>query len=222
MSGLHTPHAGEIRLEGVALRHLSSRRRARAVAFLPQQMPGDLDLRVHDVVLMGRFPHRSIGLFESAADHRIAEAAMAMTDTLPFADRPLATLSGGERQRVHVAAALAQQPRVLLLDEPTASLDLQHQLAVFDILRTRARQDALAVVVVTHDINHAAHFCTNVLLLHEGRVVASGTPSEVLTPERLAVVYSVKLAALSLPGRPERRWFVPIGAADRTLSGTKA
>jgi iron complex transport system ATP-binding protein len=209
LAGLLKPRSGEIEFEGKSLGRLAARERARRIAFLPQQMSGDLDFRVADLVLMGRYPHRSLGLFESAEDHRIARQAMSRTQTLAFADRAVVTLSGGEAQRVHLAAALAQEPALLLLDEPTASLDLQHQLAVFDILREQTAGGGPAVVVVTHDVNLAARFCTHVLLLNDGKTVACGSPAEVLTPAVLEPVYDVALAALALPGGPGRRWLVP-------------
>ena len=209
MAGLLQPRGGEIEFEGKSLGRLAARERARRIAFLPQQMPGDLDFRVEDLVLMGRYPHRSLGMFESAEDRRIVERAMVRTQTLAFADRAVATLSGGEARRVHLAAALAQEPDLLLLDEPTASLDLQHQVAVFDILRGQAAGDGPAVVVVTHDVNLAARFCAQVLLLCDGKAVACGPPAEVLTPAVLDPVYGVMLAALPLPDEAGRRWLVP-------------
>jgi len=212
MAGLYKPHAGKISLGGAALDEMPGRLRARRMAFLPQNPPTHLDLSVRDIVLMGRFPHRSLGLFDSAEDYRIADRAMAITRTLGFADRPMATLSGGEAQRVHVAAALAQEPQIVLLDEPTASLDIQHQLAIFQILGDRASSDGLAVVVVTHDVNLAAQFCSHVLLLHEGRTVATGPPAEVLTPEVLGPVYGVELTTLAIPHEPDRCWVVPVAA----------
>jgi iron complex transport system ATP-binding protein len=207
MAGLANPDCGDARLVGESLRHLSARRRARQIAYVPQRLPSDIDLSVREIVLMGRFPHRSLDLFESPEDFHIADRVMETTATLAFADRPLPTLSGGEAQRVHIAAALAQEPRVLLLDEPTASLDLQYQLAIFRILQERASLDGLAVVVVTHDVNLAARFCSHVLLLHDGKPVACGTPHDVLRPTVLEPVYDVKLAAL---GSSERQWLVPV------------
>jgi len=204
MAGLLTPAAGSVNLRGADLRSVSARERARHIAYLGQHPPHELADRVRDVVLMGRFPHRSLGLFESPRDAQIAHQAMEMTGTLAFADRPLATLSGGEAQRVHLAAALAQAPDVLLLDEPTASLDLQHQLAILRILRRLSDEHRMAVVAVTHDVNLATRFCTDVLILHEGQVAAKGSPEKVLTPAVLAPVYGVKLVTLTpeTGGRP--------------------
>ncbi len=209
MAGLLRPHAGCIRLAGQDLLTVPGRRRARRIAFLPQQPPSDLDLSVRDIILMGRFPHRSYSLFESAEDHRLADRAMELTKTDAFADRPIATLSGGEAQRVHLAAAIAQAPDLLLLDEPTASLDIQYQLGIFEILRKRADADRLAVVVVTHDVNLAARFCSHVLLLEGGRQVATGPPALVITPEVLAPVYGVELMSLSDPADSAYGWIVP-------------
>jgi iron complex transport system ATP-binding protein len=209
MAALYTPHSGKIRLRGETITGLPARRRAQQLTFVPQQPPADLDVRVRDLVLMGRFPHRSIGLFESVEDYRIAERAMEVTETLVFAERPLATLSGGEAQRVHIAAAIAQAPELMLLDEPTTSLDLQHQLAIFRILRDRAVGDGLTVVVVTHDVNLAAKFCSHVILLDQGRVAATGSPPEVITPAVLAPVYRVKLRALTVNGDGDAQWIVP-------------
>jgi iron complex transport system ATP-binding protein len=209
LAGLMLPQRGTIRFEGRSLVEIPLRDRARSIAFLPQHTPKDVPNSVQDIVLMGRFPYRQFGLFENAADFEIARSALATTQTARFADRALSTLSGGEAQRVHLAAALAQQPKVLLLDEPTAALDLHHQLVIFALLRDLTRQEGLAVVVVTHDLNLAARFCSNVLLLDDGRTVASGPPDEVIAPDRLEPVYAVKLAEWRAPG-DLGRWIVPL------------
>lgn len=209
LAGLLTPASGEVHLDGRPLGELPARLRARRVAFLPQHAPGELAALAREVVLLGRYPHRRFGLFESAADLAVAERAMAATGTAEFADRPLATLSGGEAQRVHLAAALAQQPAVLLLDEPTASLDLYHQLSIFTILQDLTARARLAVVVVTHDVNLAARYCSHVLLLDDGRPVASGPPAEVIHPGVLRAVYRVELASATTDDLA-RRWIVPL------------
>lgn len=207
-AGLLAPSSGTILFEGRPLVDVNLRERARRIAFLPQSPPRDVVMSARDVVLLGRYPHRQFGLFESAADFQITERAMATTQTLEYADRPISTLSGGEAQRVHIAAALTQEPVLLLLDEPTAALDLYHQLSIFEILQGLTKQTGLAVVVVTHDLNLAARFCTHVLLLDDGRTVASGSPSAVITPAVLEPVYNVKLKAMTADG--DRHWIVPV------------
>ena len=184
----------------------------RAVRTAP---PADMELYVGDVGRLGRCPNRSLGLFEPAGDHGIAEEALELGGTLALADRPMRTLSGGEAQRVHLAAALAQQPKLLLLDEPTASLDLQHQLAIFGLLRDRAQDEGLPVVVVTHDVNLAIRFCSHVLLLDQGKPAAMGAPGEVLTPATLGPVYAVEMATATIEGDADRRWVVAVGDTDR-------
>ncbi len=213
MAGLLRPQGGSILFEGRRLGDLADKSRARRIAFVPQKAPSELTLSARDVVLLGRFPYRSWSLFESAEDVGAAEQAMKRTETLELADRSLATLSGGEAQRVHMAAALAQQPKLLLLDEPTASLDLKHQLTVFSLLRDLACNSGLSVVVVTHDVNLAARFCSRVLLLHEGGVVAAGATAEVLTPDILEPVYGVTMTTLRSADHSGHAWIVPI---DRT------
>ena len=217
LAGLLTPSSGSLLLRGRPLGAISPRARARQVAFLSQQMPCDLPTTSREIVLMGRFPHRRFGLFESAADFKVADAALATTEASAFTDRPLASLSGGEAQRVHIAAAIAQQPAVLLLDEPTASLDLYHELSIFSILRDLARREGLAVVVVTHDINLAARFCTDILLLDDGCPVAVGPPSEVSKPALLASAYKVEISEASVQGG-SGRWMIPL----KPLTGEKA
>lgn len=219
MAGLIRSSAGLLHVAGRHLGDLSVQDRAKLVAFLPQHVPTDLTDTVAEIVRLGRHPHRSFGLFESEQDHLEAERAMRVTGTLPFADRSLNTLSGGEAQRVHVAAALAQQARVLLLDEPTASLDIVHQQAIFRVLRQRAMADGIAVVVVTHDVNLAAPFCTHAIVLDSGRVAASGTTADVLTPEILSPVYGLELISISTSDESNRRWLVPVGGQLESGAG---
>jgi len=213
MAGLCRPSDGTVSLSGSALHDLTPRKRAKSIAFVPQRPRCDVEATARQTVLLGRYPHRSLGLFESVEDYRLADEAMTVTRTAAFADRAISTLSGGEAQRVHIAAALAQQPELLLLDEPTASLDLRHQLGIFEILRERTSRSGLAVVVVTHDVNLAARFCSHVLLLDNGRVVAAGTPEDVVTPDVLGPVYGVALAMLASPSTGDGRWIVPVGVA---------
>ena len=211
-AGLLTPRSGAILLDGRPLGGTSRRDRARRVAFLPQTPPRDVAMSARDIVLLGRYPHRQFGIFESAVDFQIANRAMGATQTLEYANRPMSTLSGGEAQSVHIAAALSQEPALLLLDEPTAALDLYHQLSIFRMLQNLTQQSGLAAVVVTHDLNLAARFCTHVLLLNDGRTVASGPPGSVITPRVLEPVYGVRLMAVK--AGPDREWIVPFAPSD--------
>lgn len=210
MGGLIRPTGGIVRVESEDLCSMPARGRARRIALLPQHLPRDLGLTAREVVLMGRFPHRAFGLFDRPADHAVVRDVMDLTQTLAFADRPIDTLSGGEAQRVHVAAALAQQPHLLLLDEPAAALDLNHQLQLLDILHELTRQRRLAVVVVTHDLNFAWRAASHVLLLHDGRPVACGAPADVMRPDTLESVYDVRLDRAAAP-HAEGDWLVVAG-----------
>jgi iron complex transport system ATP-binding protein len=173
-AGLRSPTAGMVTLHSRPFSEWSATARARVVAHLPQSLRADLTMRAEALVLMGRYAHQS-QWFESAADLDIARAAMQRCDCFQYRDRTLGTLSGGERQRVFLAAALAQRPHVLLLDEPTTFLDIDQQLHCFALLRDEARH-GVACLAVTHDLNLALTFCTRVLVL-AGRRVAHDVPT---------------------------------------------
>lgn len=207
MAGLLRPSRGRVCLDGQSIHSISYRQRALRLGFMPQHMPRSLSTPVRDIVLMGRYPHRELGIFESTTDHEVAERAMRVTQTEAFVDRGLSTLSGGEAQRVHIAAAIAQEPGVLLLDEPTAALDLHHQLQIFSVIEELSRDEGMAFLIVTHDLNLALRYCTDVLLLHEGRAIAQGPPDEVLRPAILERVYDVTIRECLLD---EGRWVVPV------------
>jgi iron complex transport system ATP-binding protein len=191
------PDAGEVKLLGRTVRDIPAAERARLVGYLPQEVQSAYDFRVDEVVLMGRYPHLSFGL-ESAHDHEIAESCLARTETAHLAGRSFASLSGGEKQRVLLASVLAQEPRVLLLDEPTAALDIHHQHEVMALL-SRLQREGLAICLVTHDLNLAARYCPLVWLLHGGRLLAAGAPSEVFTTSTLATAYGDRLRVVRDP-----------------------
>ncbi|HNO78880.1 MAG TPA: ABC transporter ATP-binding protein [Phycisphaerae bacterium] len=191
IAGLVKPGAGDVRFGDAPLDSLPPRERARHITFLPQKPVAPDSTSAMEIVSLGRHPHRKFGLFESATDRVTVERSMEQTGTMPFATRRMDTLSGGEAQRVHLAAALAQQPKVLLLDEPTAELDLRFQLQIFELLRELTDREKLATIVVTHDLNLARRFSDDALLLSAGHVAAKGPTETVLVPETLEAVYGV-------------------------------
>jgi len=201
--GLLTPHAGEVLLRGTPLSRLPRRERARRVAFLPQQQPADLTFTAREVALMGRAPHLGLWSLEGPRDRARAAAALAEADAADLADRPVTQLSGGERQRVFLARAFAQDAALLLLDEPTASLDLAHQVLLVNALRRRAREGGGALLVL-HDLALAGAACDRLVLMLAGRVLAEGTPAEVLRPEVLSPAYSTQVDVVPDPatGQP--------------------
>lgn len=186
-----SPTRGAVTLEGRDVHAWPRQAFARTAAVLSQDTPSELPYRVLDIVLMGRTPHLGFLGFPAARDVDIAHAALAATGCAELAGRRLNELSGGERQRVFFAKALAQVPRLLLLDEPTAHLDLHHQIALHDLLRRRNRE-GLTVVAVLHDLNLAAQYCDRLALIAGGRVVACGTVPEVLTYRNVREVFDVE------------------------------
>jgi iron complex transport system ATP-binding protein len=191
-------------VNGLDITHLRQAALARLVAVVPQDPVLPPAFSALSCVLMGRTPHLRLLQNEGAGDLQAARRAMLATDTLRFADRLLGELSGGERQRVVVARALAQETAILLLDEPTAHLDLGHQAGVLELMRRCARDDGKAVLAVVHDLTLAARYCDRLVMLRGGAVVASGAPADVLTPELLRQVYGVAVDVFPHPvtGRP--------------------
>lgn len=189
------PQKGEIRLYGQSLEAATQNEVARQVAFVPQDNQPTFPFSVAETVLMGRFPHRrrspwDYGFgWDSREDCAIAWQAMTTMDVVHLAERSVTDLSGGERQRSVIARALAQTSKVLLLDEPTAFLDLQHQLEICSVLRSLKEERGLTIVIVSHDLNLASQYCDRLVMLKEGAVFAMGSPREVLRPDVLQQVY---------------------------------
>jgi iron complex transport system ATP-binding protein len=195
LAGTLAPAAGRVSLDDVDLARLSRTELARRMAVVPQETHLAFDFTVLEVVLMGRYPHLGTFEVEGPADIAIALEALAATGTRELEHRAFATLSGGEKQRVVIAAAIAQINRpgsVLLLDEPTAALDLAYQLEIARLLRDLQQRLRIAIVVSTHDLNFAAALCRTLVLLKEGRVLAAGTTDDVLTPAHIRTLYGVE------------------------------
>jgi iron complex transport system ATP-binding protein len=207
VSGLVRPAAGEARLEGVSLARLGGAAVARRLAVVPQDVPRGFPYRVGELVLMGRYPHRPARFFEDRRDRRIAAGAMERAGVAHLAGEPVDLLSGGERQRVLLARALAQEPRVLVLDEPTAHLDLRHQAACARLLQELNRDEGLSILLVSHDLDLAAELGHRLLLLDAGRVARLGTAGEVLQAALLERVYGCPVVVGPHPvtGRPSVR-----------------
>jgi iron complex transport system ATP-binding protein len=192
------PERGAVRLAGAPIDSLSRRELARRIAVVPQDVTVPFPFRAGEVVLMGRAPHRAGFGFETGADVERARACLALVGIEGLANRSMLELSGGERQLVLVARALAQDPEVLLLDEPTAHLDLRHRAVVLERVREFAAQGG-AALVVSHDLTLAARTCARLALLADGVLAACGPPAEVLRPAMLARVFGVETEVLDAP-----------------------
>lgn len=210
VSGVLPPTRGDVQVQGTPLAHFSRRVLARTMACLSQEFSLDLPFTVRELVLMGRSPHLPRIGGETKKDQQIAEHAMELVDVARLADRPVTEISGGERQRALIAMCLAQEPRVLLLDEPTSHLDIGHQLSVLDLIGQLNRQLGMTILAVFHDLNLAAEYCGRLLVLDRGRAAGLGTPQEVLTAERIAQVYGA--AVLVQPNPLSRRPQVVLAA----------
>lgn len=198
-----TPVAGgRVEVGGKDIERLSRRELARQVAVVSQGQDLPAGYRVFDVVLLGRTAHLGFFSQEGARDHAVAEASLGRVDALQLRDRLVDELSGGERQRVMIARALAQESKLLLLDEPTANLDISYQATIAALLRQLSHDDGLAVLTTLHDLPLAALYCDRVALLCEGRIIADGPPADVLTPDRLARAYGMPVRIIDLDGVP--------------------
>jgi iron complex transport system ATP-binding protein len=198
MSGLRRGYSGSCLYRGKEVRRWDRRAFSQEVAVVPQSIRIDFPFTAEQVVLMGRAPFAR-ALFESDEDRYHVQRVMQLTGTSEFRDREFRTLSGGEKQRVVVASALAQMPSALLLDEPAAFLDIEHQLSLYRLLRTLCEAGVL-VIAVTHDLNLAAAYADRIVLLRAGEIVADGTPSHVFDTARLKDVFRVDAQIVNGPG----------------------
>ena len=204
VSGVLRRSAGDVRLDGRSLDAFSRRALARRVACVSQDVIVDFSFEVREIAAMGRAPYINRFGWETAHDRAVVERALVQADVGHLADRVLTDLSGGERQRAFIAMALAQEPRLLLLDEPTSHLDINHQIAILDIVRGLNREQGVTVLMVSHDLNLAAEYCGRLLMLRGGEVAHRGTPDEVLTQGNIRDVYGAEVRMETNPatGRP--------------------
>jgi iron complex transport system ATP-binding protein len=207
-AGLLRPARGEVFLDSAHLDTIPARERARRIAVVPQFLRSLPDITVEDFVLGGRYGHLGVWKQETPHDREVVAQALEDADIGELADRLLLQLSGGQRQRVLIARALAQEAEVLLVDEPSNSLDPEHQIRVFELLFNLTREGRGALVV-THDLNLASQFATRIAVLSEGRVLLTGTAAEILRREVLEPVYGSNLRYGTFPGNDEHPFVLP-------------
>lgn len=210
IAGIEQAQSGQIDVFGRQKIKYSVRELAKIVALVAQQAPVDFPFSVAETVLMGRFPHLGMLGIENGRDYSLAAEAMSFVGVEQFAGRRLDQLSGGERQRVMIARAICQEPQIILLDEPTASLDPAHQLKIMDLMERLRQEKNTTVIMVSHDLNLAALYADRLLLMKNGRKVVIGTPAEVFVPEYLATSYECNLSIDENPvGKIPRIMLVP-------------
>jgi iron complex transport system ATP-binding protein len=207
-AGLLPAHEGEVRVGGRNVRALGPRDLSRQVAFVPQSEAPAFGFSVRDVVSMGRAPHQGAWMRASARDRAAVDEALERCDLVDLADRAVETLSGGEERRVAIARALAQEPMLLLLDEPAAFLDVRHRLDLHELLAAIVAGRHIACVVATHDLDAASRFAGRVVLMQSGRIVGAGAPDDVLTPAALREALGVEVYC-GVDAATGQRYFLP-------------
>ena len=209
--GLKQPRMGSLFHGDLNLSKLTPPQRASLISYVPQNMERTFDFTVEETVMMGRYPHRGEWQRQNDRDKRVTERAMEQMEVSPLRERFVHTLSGGERQRVLIARALAQETPVMLLDEPTAFLDLRHQLSIMGLLRMITERENKTVISVVHDLNLAMNYADQTVLLSRGCLKGYGSPPEVLTPGLIKEVYDVDTEQIA---RGDKRYIVPLGNID--------
>lgn len=215
LARLQAPRAGEVLLDGRPIGEYTRREVARKISVLPQSAAAPPDMLAERLVACGRHPHRGYFTEYGAEDRRIIEKVMRETDTWQYRDRFLQELSGGERQRVWLAMALAQEPEILLLDEPTTYLDIRHQLRLMELVREAYQRKRMTVIMVLHDLNQAIAYSHRIIALRQGTIVGDGTPSAVLTAEHIADWFGVRVQCVDIETTGGKQQFhLPLGIAD--------
>lgn len=199
LCNLLNPQSGEVQIDSKAIKRYKPKMLAKKVAVVHQEIQSTFDFNIHEVVLMGRYPHLKALQNESSEDLNIAEQAMHLTGVHHLRHKSMSHVSGGERQRVMIAKALTQEPDLLLLDEPISHLDIKYQMDVLKLCRTLNREKQLTILTTLHDINLAARFSDVIILMHQGEIYKMGTPEEVLTSEVIKEVYEVEVTVIHKP-----------------------
>lgn len=194
INSIYKANRGTISLYGKDISSYKKRELAKTIALVPQDTNIEYDFTVEDIVMMGRHPYKKRFETELETDHKIVNEALELTNTLVLKDRAINQISGGERQRAIIARALAQKPAVILLDEPTSNLDINHQMDILNLLKKLNKESGLTVVLVIHDINLACRYSDEIILLHKGEILGIGTPEEVITVENVEDAYNMNVA----------------------------
>ncbi|MGC8497058.1 MAG: ABC transporter ATP-binding protein [Thermoplasmata archaeon] len=203
------PYEGSIRIMDRELKTFKRRELARTMAVVPQNFEPGFDFKVNDLVMMGRTPYLKMFESMSAQDLEIVEETMKLTDILQLRDKSIREVSGGERQRVIIAMAIAQDPKILLLDEPNANLDLKYQISVFELLKNLVRTKQISIMVAMHDVNLAVKYCNKIMLLNKGEIVQFDTPEKVITEENIKKVYEIDSSIIK-DGNGSLSYIIPI------------
>jgi iron complex transport system ATP-binding protein len=189
MSRVLMPQKGRVLVEGADIRHMDLKKLSQKLAFVPQDTLVNFSFTTEEIVLMGRIPHLKRMQQETKKDYSIMERSLGVTDTTALRYKNIDELSAGERQRVIIARALAQEPILLFLDEPTSHLDIGHQIQMLDLLKKLNKENALTILIVLHDLNLASEYCDRILLLEKGHIFKEGAPEKVLTYQNIETVY---------------------------------
>ncbi|MCQ1528444.1 heme ABC transporter ATP-binding protein [Lutispora saccharofermentans] len=220
LSGFLKPQRGAVLIGEENLKELSQREISKRLSMVPQNILLEFDFKVKDIVLMGRHPYIKRLKGETPEDIKIVEKAMRYTNILEFSDRLYNELSGGEKQRVILAQALAQQPRVLLLDEPISHLDLQHQVEILDLIKRMSMEEGLASIAVLHDLNMASAYSDHIVMLKAGEIFCEGEPEKVLTAENIAHVFNTDVTVSKNPVTG-KTYIYPISTIPKKKRDTK-
>ena len=217
IAGVHRAKSGTVTVEGRETSSLGRRELARVVGYVPQVGDAPFDLTVREAVMLGRTPH--FGIAPRAEDRAKVEDAIARMGLGDLAERSMSELSGGQAQRALIARALAQDTRVLLLDEPTSALDLRYQIETLQLVRQITREEGISALIAIHDLNHAARYCDQIVVLHGGRLVADGSPADALQAPVLRAVYEVDVEVAAREDAVEVR--PRVDAHGVTLTGSR-
>ncbi|MEM3811754.1 MAG: ABC transporter ATP-binding protein [Thermoplasmata archaeon] len=202
-------YEGSIKLTDIELKNFKRKELARVIAVVPQNFEPGFDFKVSDLVMMGRTPY--LKMFESVSqeDFNIVEDTMKVTDIMHIKDKSIREISGGERQRVIIAMAIAQDPKILLLDEPNANLDLKYQISIFELLKNLVRTKHISIIVAMHDVNLAVKYCNKIMLLNKGEIVQFDAPEKVITEENIKKVYEIDSSIIK-DGNGSLTYIIPI------------